>query len=168
MMTVIAIAISTVYNRRSFHTMNRKRLVFCVCAILIVISFISSAYATAKYSREDCIVEIGINMHHQQDGAWVRLQEQMLKIFISTKNDSDINLAAGLVFSRTLIAGNGYAYVQYMNKCEERVQLTHHLFDKYFSKNIPEFPKYVIYTKHVRPGPKTIDMSGPYWRDSSE
>jgi hypothetical protein len=124
------------------------------------------ASANTRYSREDCIVEISVDMHNQSQGSWIGLQEKILKIFTGTKDDDKFNLAAGMVFSREIIQGRGYIYIQYMNKCEQRIQLTHYLFDKQFSKEILGFPNYVIESKHVKPGPNTINMSGPYWQNS--
>jgi hypothetical protein len=146
--------------------MHCMKHLIILCSIDISSLLCFNAAASARYSREDCIVEISIDMHNQNEKNWIDLQEKILKIFAGTKGDTNFNLASGLVVSRTLIHGHGYVYIQYMDKCENRIKLTHYLFDQHFSKEIPSFPKYIIDLKHVKPGSNTINISGPYWRDS--
>jgi len=135
---------------------------------LLFISILSYALPadqeTKTFPRSDCIVEVTMNSSSLSRNEWYSLtlnigrfsrSKEFLHIFPTI---ADISAT----FKET--QNTQSIYIQYVSRCTERIETTRNLM-KYFKKNIPSLPSYIILKHKILPGPKTIDVCGRYWSD---
>lgn len=138
-----------------------------IAGALVITTGCNASGKPEKYTREDCIVAVRLHIPNDNNAEWLALQQKMAMIFARTTNDKAVALAADITFSRYIVDGKGYAYLQYTKECEQRVQFARALFEQYYAKQINSFPNYKVLSTRVKPGPNTIDVTGPYWKDSA-
>ena len=139
--------------------------------LVVVLTIVTGCHASntpVKYTREDCIVAVRLDISNSNYTEWLSLQQKMAMLFARNTTGKAVALAADITFSRNIAYGKGYAYLQYTKECERRVQFARTLFKQYFARQIKQFPNYRVLSIRIKPGPNTIDVTGPYWSDGSD
>jgi hypothetical protein len=115
----------------------------------------------ARYSRAECITRFSVEWRN-----WGRSPDILEGI---NRKLSEV-IAGTVPRSEFPIAGIRYAelgrdyFIQFSDRCEERVQLTELLIARYFGEAHP-IDSYWISEDRVDPSPHTIDITGPAWVD---
>jgi hypothetical protein len=87
------------------------------------------------------------------------INRQLSKIVIGEVPHSEYPIAGVRYADR-----RGHYFIQFSDRCEERVQLTELLITNYFQEAHP-IDSYSVSDQRIEPSPHTIDFSGPAWVD---
>lgn len=129
--------------------MGTQRMSILTFTLLAAISVGACAKTSALPTRQECIVKI-VSMAPSE----TKFDEGSLKGLVAEGAHMQVPLG-GLA-----VHANRIAYLQFTDRCDEKFRMAERLLSS-------RFPKQQFQVEHqtVTPGPDTINLFGPSWRD---
>jgi hypothetical protein len=112
-----------------------------------------------RYARAGCITTLSVQWRDWDDSAKALdgINRKLSKIVTGEVPNSEYPIAGIRYADR-----RGNYFIQFSDKCEERVQLTERLITHYFQQAHP-IDSYSVSDQRIEPSPHTINVSGPDW-----
>lgn len=114
-------------------------------------------YSEAQYTRQECIQKVSLDWsNYTSDEIETTIKE------IASSIDTEAFPIGGFTFPWK---ARGELYLQFAKSCEEKDKLAKELIENSISPNVAGMPPYWISDEVVVPGPSTISLRGPAWKD---
>lgn len=138
-----------------------------ICAVLAsVIVFSGFIYAVSekpKYYRQECIQQVIFDWESYSPSEVESVIDRISKVLHeawSARSESVVDVPA---YTFPFSQRNEW-YLQYHKDCHEKKEKTTWLIKHVIEPNFKKFPSYEVTDKVVTPSPRTISVTGEFWK----
>jgi len=142
--------------------MKAMRLV--LASVIFFSGFICADSNSPKYYRQECIQQVIFDWEGYNPSEVESTIDKISKVLNEAwgaKNEADADVAAYVFpfFQRS------EWYLQYRKECHRKKEKTTWLIKHVIEPNFTNFPRYKVTDKVVTPSPRTISVTGEFWKD---